>query len=103
MRSTKFFIRCFRLAAFVYPRLGVRAYGGCYSFGYSKGWNTQRNSKSRFFPLPPPLPRPARFPTSPTQQVVYGRLGIDAEEVVKEKNKEEKTEQKNQKLGDEGY
>ena len=46
--------------------------------GYSKEWKGQRNGWRGVFPDQPPPPRCARFPTSLTQQVVCGRLGIEA-------------------------
>ena len=52
-----------------------RSDGFRYSFAYSKGWNTQRNTFGPFFPDPPPPPEQVGFPTSRTQQEHSGAGG----------------------------
>jgi hypothetical protein len=51
---------------------GVRGH----AFGYSSSANRQLNGSPSSFPVPPPLPRFARFPTSPTHPSFFvGEVG----------------------------
>ena len=52
------------------------------SLAYSRIGNRQRNRNSPFFPVPPPLPGYASFPTPHTQQVVHGGLGSKEEAML---------------------